>query len=221
MSTLQQQLQEYLQGFQQRAPAERAAIMENASAELRQSGIEAHALAMHASLPDATLQDVHHQNKSLHELHANRPTVIVFYRGGWCPYCNLTLREWQRLLPELQGLGAQLLAISPQSPDNSLSSAEKNALAFPVLSDSSLAAARAFGLAFDMPAELIDLYQQFGNDLPTLNANGQWALPIPATYVFDAQGQVCYRHVDADYRVRAEPAEILTMIKNMRSESLT
>ena len=121
----------------------------------------------------------------------------------------MELRAWQHLLPELEAIGAQLIAISPQLPDSSLSTQEKNALAYPVLSDSSLAAATAFGVAFQMPPELVELYSKSGNDLPTINGNGQWVLPVPATFVFDSAGRVSYRHVEADYRLRAEPAQVL------------
>ena len=151
----------------------------------------------------------------LKDLHGGKPTVIIFYRGGWCPYCNLELREWQRLLPELQSAGAQLIAISPQLPDNSLNTSQKNELAYPVLSDSLLAAANAFGIAFELPPELIELYSKVGNDLPTLNGNGQWVLPIPATFVFDAAGNLIFRHVESDYRQRGEPAQVIELLLNL------
>ncbi len=127
------------------------------------------------------------------------------------------MREWQRLLPQLRERGATLVAISPQTPDNSLSTAEKNELAFPVLSDSNLAAARAFGIAFTMNPELVELYAKAGNDLPTLNGNGEWVLPIPATYLIDADGRVALVHVEADYRKRAEPMQVL---ENLRLGSI-
>ena len=120
--------------------------------------------------------------------------------------------EWQRLLPEVTARGGTLVAISPQTPDNSLSTAEKNELAFTVLSDSTLSAARGFGVLFDMPAELVALYQGVGHDLPVQNGNGQWALPVPATYVIGTDGVVRYAHVDADYRNRAEPADVLAVL---------
>ena len=213
MTTLTQQLADYQAGFKQRAPAERVAMMEAATAQLRASGIEAQALKVGAELPSLTLSDATGQPVDLRALNATGPLVIVFYRGGWCPYCNLELREWQRLLPQLRELGATLVAVSPQTPDNSLSTTEKNELAFPVLSDSSLAAAQAFGIAFTLSPELVVLYSQVGNDLPTLNGNGQWVLPIPATYLIDATGHVVLAHVEADYRERAEPLQVLEALR--------
>jgi peroxiredoxin len=213
MSTLTQQLADYQVGFKQRAPADRVAMMESATAQLRATGIESAALQVGATLPPLTLPDAMGQPVDLKALNTSGPLVIVFYRGGWCPYCNLELREWQRLLPQLRDLGATLVAISPQTPDNSLSTAEKNELAFPVLSDSDLDAARAFGIAFALSPDLVALYAKVGNDLPTLNGNGQWVLPIPATYLIDARGRVLLAHVEADYRQRAEPQQVLELLR--------
>jgi peroxiredoxin len=213
MTTLTQQLADYQAGFKQRAPADRVAMMEAATAQLRATGIEANALQVGAALPALTLPDAAGKPVNLKALNADGPLVIVFYRGGWCPYCNLELREWQRLLPQLGELGATLVAISPQTPDNSLSTAEKNELAFPVLSDSGLAAAQAFGIAFTLSPELVALYAKVGNDLPTLNGNGQWVLPVPATYLIDRSGVVAWAHIEADYRRRAEPQDVLDRIR--------
>ena len=218
MSTLQQQLADYVAGFKQRAPADRVAMMEAATADLRASGIESAALGLGAALPALSLPDANGKPVDLRALNASGPLVIVFYRGGWCPYCNLELREWQRLLPQLRALGATLVAISPQTPDNSLSTSEKNELAFSVLSDSRLAAAQAFGIAFTLNAELVALYSQVGNDLPTLNGNGQWVLPLPATYVIDRDGVISYAHVQADYRLRAEPQDVLDQLRIASSQ---
>ena len=147
---------------------------------------------------------------ALRALNAIGPlVVVVFYRSGWCPHCNLELREWQRLLSQLHELGATLVAISPQTPYNSLSTAEKNDLAFPVLSDSGRAAAKAFGFAFTLSPDLVALYAKVGNDLPTLNGIGHWVLRIPATYLIDARGRLAFAHIEADYGQGSEPHEVL------------
>jgi peroxiredoxin len=211
--SLAQQLADQKAGFAQRAAPERVALMEAATRDLKATGIEQRAL--HAGdaaptglvLPDATGRPVR-----LADLWQRSPLVLLFYRGGWCPYCNLELRAWQRKLPELQRLGASLVAVSPQTPDNSLSTAEKHELAFPVLSDSSLAASDAFGITFALPRELVDLYGSVGTELPVLNGNGQWALPLPATYVIGREGRIAFAHVEADYRERAEPDEVLRAV---------
>ena len=219
--TLGEQLAAYKAGFKQRAAPERVAMMEAATADLRATGIEAHALQVGSLAPDLTLPDALNRPVRLSTLWAKGPLVLVFYRGGWCPYCNLELRAWQQQLPELQRLGAQLAAVSPQTPDNSLSTAEKNELAFAVLSDSSLQAATAFGVAFEMPPALIALYSQGGNDLAVLNGNGRWVLPVPATYVIGRDGRICFAHVDADYRARAEPRDVLAAVADTSDAGCT
>lgn len=211
-TSLAEQLAAYQAGFKQRVAPERAAMMEAATADLRATGIEAQALRVGARAPELTLPDALNQPIRLSALWQAGPLVLIFYRGGWCPYCNLELRAWQQHLPALEQLGSQLVAVSPQTPDNSLSTAEKNELAFPVLSDSALHAATAFGIAFELPAELIELYSRVGNDLPVLNGNGRWVLPLPATYVIDRDGRVVYAHVEADYRKRAEPSDVLAAV---------
>jgi peroxiredoxin len=213
INSLADELAQYKAAFKQRVPPERAAMMETATANLRATGIEARALQVGATAPELTLPDAMGQAVALSSIWQRGPLVLLFYRGGWCPYCNLELRAWQQHLPALTQMGAQLVAVSPQSPDNSLSTAQKNELAFPVLSDSALQAATAFGVAFEMPPELIALYSSVGNDLPVLNGNGRWVLPLPATYVIDREGRIVYAHIEADYRERAEPRDVLAALE--------
>ena len=124
----------------------------------------------------------------------------------------------QQQLDALVKLGGKLVAISPQTPDNSLTTAEKNELAYPVLSDSALTAANGFGVAFEMPPPLIDLYSKVGNDLPVLNGNGRWVLPLPATYVIGRDGLIHFAHIESDYRLRAEPLDVLHAIAALVNE---
>lgn len=215
ITSLSEQLAAYKAGYLQRVAPERVAIMEAATADLRATGIESQALQVGARAPDLTLPDALGQPVRLSSLWQRGPLVLVFYRGGWCPYCNLELRAWQQQLGALKNLDAQLVAVSPQTPDNSLSTAEKNALAFPVLSDSALQAATAFGVAFEMPPELVEVYSRGGNDLPLLNGNGRWVLPVPATYVVDQNGSIAFAHIEADYRERAEPRDVLAAIAGL------
>lgn len=216
-TTLTQQLADYKAAFIQRVAPERVALMESATEDLKVTGIETSALQVGGLAPDLTLPDAVGHPVRLADLWQQGPLVLIFYRGGWCPYCNLELRAWQQHLAALAAHGARLVAVSPQTPDNSLSTAEKNELAFPVLSDSSLAAATAFGIAFQMPQSLIDLYSKVGHDLPVLNGNGQWVLPLPATYVIGRDGRIVFAHIEADYRQRAEPADVMAAIARSRA----
>lgn len=150
---------------------------------------------------------------SLAQLLKKGPAIVVFYRGGWCPYCNLELRAYQRLLPEIKKAGGQLIAISPQAPDTSLNTTEKNALTYPVLSDIHTDAAKGFGILFTLPDYLQKLYSSLGHGLDVVNANGAWTLPVPATFVIGTDGSILARHVDTDYRKRMEPADALAAIQ--------
>jgi peroxiredoxin len=214
--SLASQLSAYKADFISRVDPKRVAMMEAATAKLRATGIESNALRVGNKAPDITLPNSSGDQQTLKALWMTGPVVVVFYRGGWCPYCNLELRAWQQHLPALQSLGASLVAISPQTPDNSLSTAEKNALSFKVLSDSALVAAKGFGIAFSLPPELINLYSSVGNNLPELNGNGQWILPVPATFVLDQAGMIRFAHIEADYRDRAEPSDVISVVRSLR-----
>lgn len=166
--------------------------------------------------PDVTLADASGAPVKLSDLWRGGPLVVIFYRGGWCSYCNLQLHAWQQHASELRRLGAALIAISPQTPDHSLDTIERNALAYTVLSESRLDAANGFGIAFTLPPELIDLYASAGTDIPVLNGNDQWVLPIPATYVIDPTGRIRFAHVELDYRERIEPQSVIAIIEDAR-----
>lgn len=165
--------------------------------------------------PDVTLPDAHGRPVRLSDVWRKGPLVLVFYRGGWCSYCSLQLREWHRRERALQRLGATLLAVSPQTPENSLDTADDNRLGFTVLSDSVLEAANGFGLAFTLHPDLVDFYGSVGTDIPVLNGNGLWVLPVPATFVIDPRGTIRFAAIAQDVRRRVEPADVLSAIEAM------
>jgi len=192
------------------------ALMNRTNDSLRAPEILGRALQEGDHAPNFRLPDAQGGSIELNALLKRGPVVLVFYRGQWCPFCNLELRAYQKLLPQLQALGSSLLAVSPQTPDNSLSTAEKNELAYPVLSDVGLHVARAYGLAFDLPPELVQLYQrQWNNDLVKWNGEGGWSLPIPATYVIGRDARIVLAHVDPDYRERLEPEAVLACLRTL------
>ncbi|MBF6330242.1 peroxiredoxin-like family protein [Nocardia transvalensis] len=156
--------------------------------------------------PDFTLPDHTGTPFTLSDALTAGPVILSFYRGGWCPFCNIQLRTLQSALPEFRSHGAQLVAISPQRPDDSLSTAERNALTFPVLSDPDNGVSRSYGLLFTVAEDARDIYHRAGADLAATDGE----LPIPATYVIGHDGIVRYAHIDGNYRNRAEAADILT-----------
>ncbi len=161
-------------------------------------------------LPDATGKVVNSA-----DLLAQGPVIVVFYRGAWCPYCNITLAQWQQYLDEIQALGGQLVAISPQLPDYTLSSQEKNDLKFTVLSDVGNKAASDFGITTQVTPEIVK-YWEGKIDLVKHNGDESAQLPLPATYLIGSDGKIHFAHAHEDYRVRAEPAEVLTRLKALQ-----
>lgn len=210
--SLQQILSDVAAQGAKRLPAGAIATMEKATADYAAAGIGKDALGVGDMLPDATLTDATGQQVTLSTLLAKGPLVLNFYRGGWCPYCNFELKAYQELMPEITELGATLVAVTPEKPDNSLSTAEKNELSFPVLTDTANQFAKALGIVFELQGDLKDLYQGFGLNLPNLNAESGWTLPIPAVYVVGADGKILFADVDLDYRRRAEPSEALAVL---------
>jgi peroxiredoxin len=163
-----------------------------------------------------TLPDANGVPVDLSRLLAGGPVVIAFYRGAWCPYCNLTLRTYQNeLLPELEKLGAGLVAISPQTPDGSLSAKETNELAFTVLSDVGNVVARSLGITHRSSDKVRATSQALGNDLGKVNGTGEWELPHPTVLVLDRDGTVAFADVHPDYTSRTEPAAILTAVRGI------
>ena len=210
--SLKQQLAEYRAGWFKRVPAERQAIMERHIAGLR-DGLAKSALKTGDRAPAIVLGNARGDTVDVGALLKNGPVIVSFYRGGWCPYCNFELRAFQQILRQIEAAGATLVAISPEKPDDTLSTAEKNALSFEVLSDVGQKVGRAFGLVYDFSDELKSAYKEFGIDIPGKNGAEDWALPISATYVIDRDGTIIYAYTDADYRDRVEPADVLEVLK--------
>jgi peroxiredoxin len=216
--SLKAELDAFRSEFMARVPPEVREAIVRADMDLAASGIVQRALKAGGRAPDFSLPDARGRYVRLNGLLASGPVVLSFYRGGWCPYCNLELLALQQALPEITLLGATLVAVSPQTPDESLSTSEKNALAFPVLSDAGSATAKSFGIAYDLAEELRPIYRRFGHALPDKNGDASWVLPIPATYVIGKDGAIALAYFDVDYRNRLAPAEILTALQSLSNK---
>jgi peroxiredoxin len=211
--SLKEQLAEYRAGWYQRVPAERQAIMQRHIDQLRSGTIVRTMLKVGDRAPAIVLKNAKGVTVDVSKLLKKGPVIVAFYRGGWCPYCNLELRAYQEILPEIMAAGASLVAISPEKPDDTLSTAEKNALTFEVLSDVGQRVGRAFGLVYEFTEELKSAYRGFDLDIPAHNGTpGEWALPVSATYVIDRDGSITYAYTDVDYRDRADPREVLKTV---------
>ncbi|WP_298893680.1 peroxiredoxin-like family protein [uncultured Psychroserpens sp.] len=188
-------------------------IMSGAIDELSASELTTKALKTGDAFPVFNLPNAKGVEVSSKTLLEQGPLIIAFYRGGWCPYCNIELRALQNALPEFKNRGAQLVAISPEVPDNSLTTVEKNNLEFEVLTDKDNDFARSLNLAYQLPKDLVALYaNRFKIDLNKSQQNDNNELPISATYVIDPSGKITYHFLEEDYKLRADPKAILEVL---------
>jgi len=179
-------------------------------------GIVAQALRPGAMAPDFILPDTAGKPTHLQCLLKRGPVALVFYRGGWCPYCNIYLRGLQRSLPEFERLGAQIVAISPQLPQYSLATRMGNSLDFPALSDVGNKLARRFGIAVPIADPLRQLYDLFGYALPKVNGGGgERELPAPGAFVIDSKGVIQSAHVDESYPYSVDPEDLIADFEHL------
>ncbi len=178
-------------------------------------------LPVGAKVPNATLQTIDKRATSLAKILNGKTTVITFYRGGWCPYCNAALVEWHKVHADITAQGAQFIAITTEKPDDANRTVEKNGLDFDVLVDHELNASRAFAVLFDVAPETKELYlSKYNLDVAKFNASGTWQLPHPGTFIVDSKGIVRYAHVDADYaKGRDKPANVIAALKAMKDQA--
>lgn len=194
------------------------AVMDQAARDLA-SAMPDPGLRVGESAPDFTLPNAFGQPVRLATLLREGPVVLVFYRGAWCPYCNLQLHGLRRTLPEIERHGAQLVAVTPQTPDHSRTQVEQDGYPFEILSDLDDRVMNAYRLAFEVPAALREVYRQrLTLDLAEYNGQERFVLPVPAVFVIDSQGVIRFADADVDYRNRAEPSAILTALQALTSE---
>lgn len=191
---------------------ENQAVNERAVAAIRASGIEQRILSVGSLAPTFTLEDQNSKRISSADLLANGPLILNFFRGRWCPFCSTTLESWRDISPQIESAGASVVAISPQTVRHNYFLADQHKLRFPALSDPGLAVARKFGLVYPVPDEQRSLYRAVFINLPQVNGDDSWELPLPATFVLGRDGKVLYAFASADYTLRAEPEEILKVI---------
>ncbi|WP_458627557.1 peroxiredoxin-like family protein [Winogradskyella sp. PC D3.3] len=179
------------------------------------SGVLHSALNVGDKAPNFTLKNALNEAVTLFDQLKNGPVVLTWYRGGWCPYCNITLHALQEKLPDFKNEGATLLALTPELPDNSLSTSEKNNLEFTVLSDLGNTIGKEYGVVYTLTDDVAKSYNA-GFGLNEQNGDTSNELPLAATYVIDTNGIIAYAFLDADYTARAEPLEILSALRKLK-----
>lgn len=200
--------------FGKKAPTDVKKIYADGIRSVEESGITTSAKQVGDIAPDFTLTNASGEKILLSEALKKGPVVLTWYRGGWCPYCNLALHAMQKELPNFKAAGATLFALTPEVPDKSMSTAEKSELKFQVLSDLDNTVAREYGVVFKLTDDVAAIYEEkFG--LSEYNGNESAELPLAATYVINTEGKIIYAFLDADYRNRAEPSEISDVLRSL------
>lgn len=209
-TSIREQVGEFNKGFTAQIGSELSAVFDEEQLHLLTAGVPVGAVAVGDTIVDAELLGSDGQTVNLFGVTAGRPAVLVFYRGAWCPYCNITLRTYERdLRPELDRLGVALIAISPQTPDGSVAIAQSGELNFPVLSDASNAFVRALGIVTEPSASARVAHTELGFDVADSNADATASIPFPTVLIIDADGTVRFADVHVDYTTRTEVPVIL------------
>ena len=193
-------------------PADVLALMNTTNEELIAQHIRNNALQVGDKIENFMLPNHLGKNIELADLLDKGPVVVSFYRGAWCPYCNLELKALNDFLPQFKTKSAQLVAISPQLPDQTLTTAQKNELEFDVLSDVGNKVAQQFGLLFTLDKRIQELYTGFGIDFEHTYGDKTYQLPLPATYVINQEGVITYAFLNEDYTLRAEPSDVMAAL---------
>ncbi len=213
--TLSQEIAKYQERLAGQIPEGISAIMKSSSLTLAKSGILDKAKSVGDKAPPFSLPNNRGEMVSSERLLKDGPLVISFYRGSWCPYCNLEMKALQEALPAIDKLGAKLVAISPSLPEKSTSLGEKHSISFEILSDIGNKVAREYNVVFVMANELRPIYSQFGFDIENETGNNSYEIPIPATYVVNTDGTIVSSFVDVDHTKRMEPSSIIEALESI------
>lgn len=203
------QLNAILDGFKDKAPEPVYTTVTESRNNFINSFNANAAIQVGDTLPEFSLSDAVGNQRSSGELLSKGPLLITFYRGEWCPFCNIILTNFQKILPDIQTKGVTFVAISPELPNQSLSTSEKHDLQFPVLSDVGNQFAKKLGILFQQPDSLRPIFDKFGHNLKERNGDDSFIVPVPATILVDQDGKVKNTYINADYTQRVEPQEVL------------
>lgn len=193
-------------------PADRK-VVEDGIERVRMLQTVESALAVGDTLPDFELEDASGRLWRSEELLARGPLVLAFFRGAWCPYCDLAMRALETVRPELEALGATLLGVAPSRPAVLARIGAERSLGYPLLTDAGERLARLCGLRFELATVHVDFYRRFGVDMPAEHEGAGWELPVPATYVVGRDGVIAWAFADADWGKRAEPRAVVEAVR--------
>ena len=220
METLRERTEQTREVLKSQAPAELLQAFDDGATELGRRDFAAQAVNVGEQAPGFALPAADGSEVTLGGLLEDGPIVLTFYRGSWCPYCNLQLNAYREILGELEQEDVRLVAVSPMTPDNSLSFAEKLELPFTVLSDLGAEVAARYGLVFIVEGAYRDAHQAGGVELPQLNGDESWRLPASATFIIDRDRTVRFADVRGDYRWRLEPSALLAAVREFSAAAV-
>ena len=192
------------------------ALMNKASADMA-AGLPDPGLKIGSKAPDFTLGNANGKKVNLYDQLKQGPVILIFYRGAWCPYCNIQLHAMQESLPAFNKYHAQVIAVTPQTPDKSLQQVDKDKFPFEILSDLNDEVSKTYRLYFDVPVELHEFYKsKFKLDIEEYNGKGRLGLPVPGSFVIDRKGRIVAAFADHDYKQRMEPVAIVDALKSLQ-----
>nr|WKN39749.1 peroxiredoxin-like family protein [Tunicatimonas sp. TK19036] len=218
MTPLSEELSELTGSVQRETSPKLQHVIHQFIESLRRQNAAEHSVQLGDHVDDFLLKDQHHRPVRLYEQLERGPVVLVFFRGGWCPYCNLTLRAWRYAWPDIEFVGGKLLALTPENPSHVQQTVQKNSVDFPVLHDIHSEVARHFGISVVLSNYMSAFYRSLGMNTSLRNADVVARLPLPATYIIDQQATVQYVFVEEDYTRRAEITDVLQALSHVPQE---
>lgn len=218
--TLEQQLTQMREATMAKMPESIIKVFLNSLEEIRNDKLRERALQVGDHIPEGLLKDSTGNTVSLQSLHTSEFLVLNFYRGGWCPYCNMELRAYESLKDEFAALGVNIVAISAEVTALAAQTTTKNAISFPILTDTNAALMKRIGIVFQLDEATKREYGNFGVHLDKIQGNDEFELPVPAVYVVNRAMEIVFCHFEEDYMTRLEPSELLEIVKRKTAESL-
>jgi peroxiredoxin len=212
---LTQKLKEKREAGRAKRPKDVSKIMNKGVQDLRELGLHKSAIGVGKEVPGVSFKNLKGKRVRLSSFYESGPLVLTFYRGGWCPYCMLELDAYQKMLGQFKKAGATILAVSPDNLKEASKTVKKRNLDFEVATDPENRAAKMFGIAFQVDSDTLKIYKKFGIDLEASQGNPKNELPMPGTYVIDKTGKIRYSYIDPDYTKRADPEEVLEVLKGL------
>ncbi|EPZ49244.1 redoxin [Bacteriovorax sp. BAL6_X] len=207
-SALQDRLDERRENANKKRTAEVTKVMDEALQHLKDSGIVEESIKKGTKVPSFNIG-----GKDISEYYKDGSIIISFYRGSWCPYCMIQLKEYQKYYREIQKKGAKLIVLAPDTKKEIAKTKRNHKLEFPIFSDVDNQIAKKFGLAFKLEERLKEVYAKFGIDIQKNQNSEKYELPLPGTYIVNKDGKIIYAFADADYTKRADPKDLLKYLK--------